>query len=357
MESVDYVMSRLQSRSKNRRNLHIDRFKDLNVRWIEQDPTHTKSGWYAKVDSKDMRFSSNAVKSASKLIKQCKVKYWDQFPDKDAFPTTLSHILDSRVNPRLLVRHDGVEINAVLPPQYVIRDAGALLGEFIAPIRENLGEIHGISSLEEGSGDICSYRVVVGQNIMPSLHAKFGQFMMFHLGTSETGARDTTTTFGLYRTICTNSAIGEKLVTKWNHRGDGENFFMKSSERLRSAGYYQGAYGKIFGVLLNTKLVVSARDLLSAMSEENLITNSHYDAATLRVDAPTEDGRPIETQYDMFNLLTRSAQDLPSIQSRQVAESRSLHMFTEPGGVFEALRKSGVERFKQKRLTHDLEAN
>lgn len=356
---VSDVLDRLQVRSKAYDSFDVDKVSDLGIRWCDQDNDHRENGWYARINNRDMMLSKQAVRGASSMVRVHDVRYWNQFPDKNAFPTTLKHILENaatngnRMNAkRLLVRHDGLQVRAIQPFTYKIRDAYDLLSDFVQMITDNVGEIQGISSIEDGdAGDICSYRVILDTNILPMLRKELGQHMMFLLACSETGANvcsgaSAATALGLYRTTCTNSAIREQLVTKWNHRSQGmDRFYQDSGERIQQIGYYQSQYANIFGELLSSGLGdVPARDLLHAFHAEKLITTGHYDACDLYIDTPTEDGRPVETQYDMFNVLTKAAQDLPSLTARQTAETRALHLFTEKGGIFERLRKAASER-------------
>lgn len=362
---VNDVLSRLEIRSKAYENLDVDKVSDLNIHWSDQDNEHRTSGWYAKIGNRDLMLSEQAIRGASKMVKVSDIKYWNQFPDRNAFPTTLAHILEhaamsgNRQNAkRLLVRHDGINVRAIQPFVYKIKDAYELVADFVQMLAENVGEIHGISSVEDGDpGDICSYRVVVGQNIMPMLKDEYGQYMMWLIACSETGAivcpgATAATAMGVYRTSCLNSAIREKLITKWNHRSKGlEKFYNESADRIRMMGYYRDQYADIFKELLSYKLVdVAPRDLLAAFESEKLITSGHYDAAEMYIDMPTEDGRPVETQYDLFNVLTKSAQELPSLAQRQAAETRALHLFTEKGGIFERLRTAAQERAKERAL-------
>lgn len=362
---VNDVLERLKVRAKAYENFDVDKVSELGIKWYDQDADHRESGYYARINNRDLQLSKQAMKSASSMVKVSDVRYWNQFPDRNAFPTTLAHILENaamsgnRMNAkRLLVRHDGMKVRTIQPFTYKIKDAYDLLSDFVTMITETVGSIQGISSIEEGDvGDICSYRVVLDTNIIPALEKDLGQHMMFLLACSETGANvmpgaSAATALGLYRTTCLNSAIREQLVTKWNHRSKGlDRFYENSGERIQQIGYYQDQYASIFSELLSATLgSVSAREMLTAFLHEKLITTSHFDAADIYIDTPTEDGRPIETQYDLFNVLTLSAQDLPSLAQRHAAETRALHLFTEKGGVFERIRKAAEDRAKSTAL-------
>lgn len=361
---VNDVLERLEMRAKGFENLDVSRVSDLGIHWSDQDTQHSESGWYAKINGRDMILSQQAVRTGSKLIGQADSRHWLKYPDRNAFPTALAHILEneatngSRREPkRLVVRHDGIKVRAMLPFSYKIRDSYNLLADFIEMITENVGEVQGVSVIEADDfdphaepGDITSCRVVVGSNIMPSLQPQFGQYMMFLMANSETGAMNAVTGLGLFRTTCLNSAIRNQIMCSWGHKGGLEEFYDATAERIQQIGYYQDQYANIFGELLSSKLEVPSRDLLHGFHSEKLITTGHFDAAEMYVDAPTEDGRPVETQYDLFNALTRAAQDLPTYAQRQQAEATTLHLFTEPGGIFERLRNAALDRARGKAM-------
>jgi hypothetical protein len=273
-------------------------------------------------------------------------KYFSQFQDKSEFPRALVKGIDDgkRQDKGVLVRHDGMNITAILPQDYRVHDAAHLLESFLEPLKDNLGDIRGVQSLEQGGGDICSYRVVMGANIMPSLDDKHGQFMAFFITTSENGIIPTVCTLGLYRAVCTNTAIREQTINKWDHRSGVNAFYEKVAGVIHKTGYYQSQYSAIFAELLNTPLGIPASDLISAMHGNRLITKSHADTALLYAGNQTEDGRQVTTHWDLFNVMTASARDLPTVQAREQAESKTLTLFTDPGGLGEHLRRSHDRR-------------
>jgi hypothetical protein len=356
------VIKAAELRAGGYRNSDIDAVSDLKIGWRESDASHRDSGWYGTIHGRELMLSDQAVRGASKMIGQHNPKHWRMYPDKDAFPKALEHIL---VNPamvgnrknakRLLIRDDGIHIRAILPQTYKIMDAAQALDIFTTQIKQNVGTIQGISTLMDGdAGDLMSYRIVMDTNIMPSLAREHGQFMMFMLAISETGASfkgaTCLTSIGSFRTSCTNSAVRDATTSKWNHRVSGEDrFFGDTNERIRQMGYYQDRYTAIFNELLNAKLdnTVQPRDILRAFHQEKLITSGHFDAAEMYIREKTEDGRKVETQYDLFNVLTRAAHDLESLVARQTAETRTLHLFTEKGGIYERLRNAATDRARE----------
>lgn len=354
---VEQVIEDARYRTSHRTDIYPDRFSDLGVRWLDGDNSHTQSGWYAKIGTTDMRLTNQAVRSASRMVRVKDTRYWDQFPDRNAFPMTMAHVLENpamlgnRKNAKsLLVRHNGLEVTAILPATYKVMDAPELLTSMHDMIKDNMGKISGVSVVGDAAGDQLSYRFVIGENIMKSLRSELGQHMMFLLATSESDAIPTETALGLFRTVCTNSAIREKSRMTWSHRGPVGSFMDRTGETIRMGGYFQGQYAKVFGELLDTNLDMPARDLLHTLRSEGIISNAHFDACQVGVDGMTEDNRPIETQYDMFNLLTAGAQSLTNVQQRQNAEARSMQLFTEAGGVYGQLQQIAVKQARHRSM-------
>jgi hypothetical protein len=339
LETLEKVQDRLAYRSAHKENIDVDQIRDLNIEWHDQGPSKSKAGYYARIGQKDLRLSDGAMKTACRLLKT-EPKYFSQFEDRAEFPRALVKGIDEgkRKNKGVLVRTNGLEVTSILSRDYKIRDAATLLNDFLEPLKDNMGDVKGVYALEQGDGDICSYRVVMGANLLPSIDAKLGQYLMFVLSTSENGIVPTKSTLGLYRTICTNSAIRQQELCQWDHKTEFGRFYDDTASTIRTSGYFQNAYSRIFSDLIDAKLEVPALDLVSAFSEGDLLTSNHADLARLYVMAPTEDGRGCENQYDLFNALTRAARDLPSIQARELAESKTLKLFTDAGGIREALR-------------------
>lgn len=344
--TVDQIMSHVNARAANRENVDVEGAAELALHYREPSNAQPKGGFYAKVPvtlfdgtvrMEDLPLTDGAVKTACKLIGQGDPKFFSQGDDPDFFPKTFRHVIDStkRKQRGMLVRHNKYQVTSILPRDYVVKDANQMLAEFIPALQENVGEIKGILGIEQGEGDISSYRVVMGSNIMPSLDESKGQFMMFNINMSENGLIDSKTSLGLYRTFCTNSAIRVQTLSRWDHRSAFSPFYDKAARTIREAGYLQDSYSKIFEELLHEKLPFPAMDLVDAFKREQLIASEHAKLALIY--AETE---PAETQYDLFNILTRSAQDLSSIRQREDAEVHAMNIFTQPGGVLEALRKA-----------------
>jgi hypothetical protein len=146
------------------------------------------------------------------------------------------------------------------------------------------------------------------------------------------GGATSATVLGLFRTICTNSSVHAPLLNKWNNNIEGlEKFFQLTGKRIEQITYYQDNLGRIMSDMARAQLVLPVDEILSMMSTKRLITGAHSQAAGFLSMNKTEDGRAIETQYDLFNLLTNAAQDLP-FHARQNAEATTMELFTGKGG-------------------------
>jgi len=348
VRTVEEVMEKLLYRHKHRETRIAARVMDFGIRWMDQSSSHTESGYYAKIDGQDMLLSANALRTANRLI-ESKPSHWDQYPDRDAFSKSLVHILDNKTNDGYMLRHNGLQVNAILPGDYQVKDACELLVELIEPLEKAVGKINGISVIDQGDGDITSLRVIIGENIIPSLRDELGQYMMFLLNTSETGAIPTRSVLGLFRTICTNSAIRDATkIKEWNHRSEWDRFWEGTMDTLRQFGYFSTQFGEIFTGMLQAKLGVPAADILVVLHEQHQITNGHFIESQSWVDQPTEDGHPVETQYDLFNVLTKAAQGLQSIAAQHKAEQAALDIFPDAGGLIASLR-TAYERQERSR--------
>jgi hypothetical protein len=343
--SVQEILAHTRYRADHRETLQVESAADLGIHY--QDRGNGTSGFYAAVPvtnadgsvrMKELPLSHGAVMTACWTMPgRPSIETFAAADDPSAFPKFFQNVMDSQKRKQhgMLVRHDGLQINAVLPPNYVVKDSADLLEEFIPALRDNVGDIVGVLGLEQGYGDIASYRIVMGNNIMQGIEPDKGQYLMFNINTSETGLIDTKTSLGLYRTFCTNSAIRTQTLSRWDHRTPFSPFYDKSARVIRESGYLQESYSKIFAELLGTPLPFPALDLIHAFRREQLITRGHAEVALIHAESSAS-----ETQYDLFNIMTRSAQDLPTISARELAEEASMKLFTEPGGVLAALQRA-----------------
>jgi hypothetical protein len=348
---MNQVIADTKARADGRQNIALPTVADLNLRYVEPCNQMPRGGYMGRIDGKDLPLGDTAIRTACKLIKS-RPDYFKQFADPNAFPQSLRNVLD---NPQKAGKKGGIivrtglgsngindEIAAILAPDYKIRDAHEQLEDFAALLADYIGEVRGVSIVEQGWGEKASYRIVVGDNIMARTDAQRGQFMMFVLSMSELGLMPDQTTLGLYRMVCTNGAMRldhRELLSEWNHKGSTEDYLAGASESIRHLGYFAGTWGKVFEETLTAPLLHAAVDLLSELSDNKLISAKHYDAAErLAVTGP------VETQYDFYNLLTRAAQDLPDVRQRETAETSALRLFTEPGGLMEQLRVAGTSR-------------
>jgi hypothetical protein len=340
LQPVQTVVDDARYRAEHRHDILMPSVADMGLRFADPNPAQPKGGYVAKIEGKDFLLTEGAVKTACRLMKT-KPAFLKQFSDPMAFPQMLRNAIDNpgRSGPKgVLVRTNGLEVAAVLSPDYQIRDAHTQVADFAAMCEDNFGPVRGINAIQSGHGDVLSYRMVVGNNIMKKLSDLEGQFQMFVLSMSETGQIPDKTTLGLYRLVCTNGAMmldRSQLVSEWNHHSPLEPYLNDTGTTIRHAGYMGQQWTAIFDELLSARMAAPASDVLHALEEERLITKGHFDAAERQVV-----GQEIESQFDFFNLLTQSAQELPTIQARQQAESTALRLFTGAGGVMQRLQEA-----------------
>lgn len=327
LESLDQVLDRAKFRKEHRVDMEFSRAADLGLHWREEGRGQS-AGFYARIDGRDMQLTDSGVHTAMKLVKG-KPEFFKQSPDPNAFPKWFRNVVDAPGREgKLLVRSDGVKIEAVLPDNYQIRDSYDVLSDFGSIIENEVGDIQGVLSLEKNNGSACSYRIVCGNNILKNLEDSRGQYMMFSLRNSETGMRNMTSQLGLFRTICTNSAIpGMAHAASWDHKRDESGFNNKVSKIIRQTGYYRNAFETLFSEMLKTKLPDSAEVILKSLFDNKDITKAHFEASRNYAIGLTEDGEPHRNWYDLHNAMTRAAQDLPSLSAREKAEEAALDIF------------------------------
>lgn len=351
LKNFDDVLAATRVRAQNRRNFDVERISDLGIEYVDQGkhPRLPEGGFVASKlkDAKGnaMVVGPGAIRGACKLM-DVKPNFFNGFEDRNAFPKALANKLD---NPNRSGRDrtfkirtgfadNGIDeqLAAILPGSYQIRDANEQLSHFAQVVFENLGPIKGVEVAEQGFGDIVSYRMVIGENIQRGQRDEEGQFMMFCLRMSETGLVNDEAALGLYRLICKNGAMGwdEAAVASWSHKTPLEDYLNKAGSTVRMATHFGQAWGKIFGDMEQAKLPAPAADCLHAMKASKMITGQHFDMADLHAKSGMEASN---TQYDLYNLLTRGAQDLPNIQQRQSAERTTLEIFTKDGGFLQRL--------------------
>lgn len=347
LEPVETVLARLKKRMERRQDVQIDNPIDLNFRWVEAGVGQPEGRFYFTLDGKDMPLTDGAVKTAAARIDQKNPRWFQKFDDPDYFPKSFRNYNHKT---GFMVRHDGNEIQAVLPDTYRVTNAYDLLvGDFLPLVTENFGALRGIGHEFDGDGDYDSFRIVGGDNLLASAGAadEIGQYLLFQLSMSENGLSDTKTWLGLYRPVSTTSALRGQTCSKWSHKVDGDKFFGRTSEMVRHTGYFNVRFTKIMGAMLAEPLPVddqdqrmAAVDVLTILKQGRLITQNHYDNAKVYANGLTEAGTPHNTQYDLFCALTRGAQDLLNPHQKEKAEEASMLLFTERGGLLGQIQRA-----------------
>jgi hypothetical protein len=341
-------------RATSRNNETLDRISDLGIEYIDESAKHPhlpEGGYVARnmhdKNGNSLPLAPSAITGACRML-GTKFKMFAGCEDRDAFPKLLRNNLDNpnrggdhTFKVRTGFAENGIDevVKAILPGSYEYRDANVQLANFASLCTENIGPIRGVEVEEHGFGDSLMYRFIMGNNIMPKQGDLKGQFVAFCLHMSEHGLFPDTAQLGLWRLICKNGAMGfdNATIATWTHRSDMMDYMNKAGRTIQAAGGIADIWSGTFGRMSETKLDRPAADMLFDMRARGLITESHWDAA----DAHQKSGmEPEETQYDLFNVLTRAAQDLPGMRQRQGAERRVLKIFTEGDGVSAALAKA-----------------
>ena len=145
--------------------------------------------------------------------------------------------------------------------------------------------------------------------------------------------------------MCVNGALrldNKQVVSRWNHYSLPGNFYDKSFNLIRRGGSFSRICQRVFAELMEKRLGIDAYDLVNGLRDHRQITQKHFESAGRYVMQSD-----ISTSYEFFNILTRSAQDLGTIQERQKAETNALRLAMIEDG-FEALLSGEKNQRKEK---------
>lgn len=355
--SLQDAIEKSRNRSLYRRNFTVERVGDLGIEWVDKGQhSLLPNGGYIASKLKDQKgtplaLSKSAMKTACRLI-GANTTFFDGFSDKNAFAKILQNKLDKGKSKKTFKIRTGLAngryqevLDAILPGKYKINDVNQQLSYLASIIRENLGFVNGVHISEEGFGESISYRLIIGENIVKSQDDHKGQFLSLNLKMSEIGLFNDEVTLGLYRMICKNGAWGwdTSLVAKWNHTTNMDKYLETISGTVYKSQHIAKIWSEVFNLMSKTRLDRHASDYLFEMNNNGLISVQHYDYCNDQIKI----GHPQETQYDLFNILTRAAQELPTIALRQSAERKALKIFTGGRGINGALEDARKERARQ----------
>ena len=376
LDSVSSVLDVLRIRKANRMNRLFDDPIPLNLRRNNVPLNAGDSEFTATIDGKDLVLTDTALDGCCRLIDST----WDHFKrydDPDALPKAMNNISHNRNRGplSLLVRHSAIRVEAVLPKSYQIQDDFDTLTSFITELDAVYpNSIQGIERLvhggEQGDGSHSSYRLVLGGDIFGGdineairpgestilRGMESPMFLMAVLSSSELGLTPSDFTLGLWRLVCRNGAMRldqKHVVARWNHTSDMNVFYNKAFGIMRRAGMFQTVCSQVFSSLREQPLELPASELLVSVKDEGFISKNHFEAAdsylTAGIDTDSGEHGEVETAFQFFNVLTRSAQDLESIKARQRGETAAMKLAMHPLGFMNALscrRKSDVGRLE-----------
>lgn len=345
LTSLPGIIDILRARKARRKDVLVDSAGDLNFRWIEGGML--PEGFYMTVDGHDMMLTSGAEKTASYCIKQNDPRWFSRFMDTQYFPKSFRNYAHKR---GFVVRTDGHNVTAVLPDNYAISNTVDLLeGDFLPLLESSFGQIRGGQLMQEGDGDMDIVRIVCGDNCVPGMEDRFGQHLMFMLCCSENGLDSTTTSLGLWRDASGTGTVRKSTVARWGHKSSPDNFMKKTADVVLSMAFYHNQFSQVFGELVKLKMPRSDyaemefSDVVNLLHRCELITERHKKNTLQYVNGLTEDGRRMETHYDLFCCLSRGAADILQSGPRLLAEQVTMELFTGAGGL-NALLSKAVEK-------------
>ncbi len=365
LESVQDVMKDLEERKNNRLNLMFGSVADMGFHHAGPPLNpDIDSQFMMRIDGKDLHVANTAIKTACRMI-GCSSDHFDQYGDSNALPKALRNIIDDnpgRMFKKVLVRTDGLRVNAILPENYQIKDDYDLVGDFATTMEDVYGkELHGIERIAHDDSSLTSYRMIAGGDMLGKDEAEDSHdvldignspmFLMFVVTSSEIGLDKTFTTLGTYRLWCQNGALRldqKQIVARWDHIGSMSQFYSKTNRIIRESGGFQTVCSKVFRELRQIPLGLPSNDLLHHLHDGKFIGRKHYEASVPLMMA----NNGIRTQFEFFNGLTRSAQGLETIPLRQKGESDALSIALNPTdwGSMLTAGKRKVKKIKVKMI-------
>jgi hypothetical protein len=329
----------------------------LNLKWdheqaryfIEPNPatmerTNPLRDWFGEY--KRMPVTKTGFASACKRIKRG-VKVWEAFSEpharflsefydwyrrgssKGLIVRTMSAIPDGGV---LNEGNRGVE--AFVPQSFDCRTDYEVVSAIILRIQQSFGScLRGVQCLRDGDIKTDNLRLIFGDPIMvePGGDGRL-IFPMLNLILNPCGLEKAQVMMGAWRMVCYNGMgrdDSEVLRIKWfRTRSDGfDTFLRRVSTMIHAAPLVCDVYSKAFREMMGRELGVSGQEIVGNLRDRNLIGKEH--ASIIMHNLKTVD---VETDWDLFNVLTDTAKALPSMTRRMNAEATSLRLAMQPRG-------------------------
>ena len=234
------------------------------------------------------------------------------------------------------------------------------LDEFsiVATVMEQLDSskqfVNGVNVLHDSHRKTSSFRIIFGDPVItPGDHTFLDDndetFCMLDIRYSPIGYTSFDAQLALWRLLCRNGAMRrdlEFLHVKWgqhyreNEDSSHRRLFDRTAEVVSRVDQFAPMIGAACRGLPGLALGEEPEEIIGALNRMHLLPKKHHDLALARLESRV-DG-VVRTEWDMLNLLTRSAHDLSSISERQTGEGRALQMAMQPE-AFSGIVQAGFD--------------
>jgi hypothetical protein len=294
----DQSLKDLEGYLDSRPNLTADTVpvKDLKVQFNEGSKRFT-----IKQKLKEYSLAPSGVESLAHNL-GIPVSYFRHYPDPGEFAEHANRLLQDGGNGSVMLRRHKSDVRGVCPQGYKVMDDYRVF-----ELMWNL-----VKNLEGLEIDISGNQRATRYNL------RFGNpkndydktYKMINITNSETNLHWLDMEGGLFRTLCSNSAILDPKSyggVSWNHQGrDGiKNKIL--AEAAKVINKLPAVEGK-FEDSRKMELKYSGREHLNILADQRRIPGTFVKTV---MKSMTSDIRCARSQFDIVNVLTKGAQQLP----------------------------------------------
>tara|TARA_B100000614_G_scaffold262909_1_gene300618 strand:+ start:141685 stop:142968 length:1284 start_codon:yes stop_codon:yes gene_type:complete len=242
-------------------------------------------------------------------------------------------------------------VNGFVPGNFNTLDEYAIVATIMEQLDSAKQYINGVNVLNDPRRATSSFRVIFGDPVINrDQHDPASDlFCMLDIRYSPIGFTSFEASLALWRLICRNGMMRRDLDflrVKWgqhyreNEDASHRRLFDRTAEVVGKVEQFAPMIAASVSDLPSKALGEQPEEIVSALNRMRLLPQKHHDLSLARLEARV-DG-PVTTEWDMLNVLTRSAHDLPSISERQQGEHRAMRLAMQPE-AFTGVVQAGLD--------------
>lgn len=290
MDSFSSVISQMKQTSQLNKDFKVAR-KDIKVK---------DNGSLISIGTKDFRMERTGVATLAKTL-TIPLSYFSKYPVNGEFSEHANTLLQSKSEEEVLVRSVGDSVRAILPTDYAVYD-NLQLFEKLASFGDRL-PAYKINILKT-TDCFNVFNITYGK----ALVEKDETYPMVRVSNSEVGLGDFTVEMGLFRLICTNGLVRKDRdygYLRWSHQ-------LKTAHQLNA--FIENALEKgltrcidmqnKFEKAREEKITLPFMQIIGSLVSMNTIPVAFASKLIKQSES-----QPIETKFDLINLITKEAQN------------------------------------------------